>query len=91
MGDPRCYRGRPPNPYPKVVHRKFLYCWKGLVKTSRSVKKNNLFGINCYLKNVLKVWFFTFTRLNDTSMVWYDVVTSVVRWTCVREKSIGCG
>ena len=75
----------------KLYIEKFLCCWNGLVKTSRSVKKNNLFGINCYLKNVLKVWFFTCSRLNDSLIVWYDVVTRVERWTCDCEKSIGCG
>ena len=86
----RCYRGRPPNPYPKVVHREFLFCWKGLVKTSGSVEKNNLFGNNYYLKNVLKVWFSTCSRLNDTLLVWYDVVTWVERWTYDCELSNGC-
>ena len=46
-----------------------------------SDEKNNLFGNNYYLKNVLKVWFFTCSRFNVTLGVWYDVVTSVERWT----------
>ena len=42
--------------------------------TCRSVEKNILFGNNYCVKNVLKVWFSTCSRFNDTWMVWYDVV-----------------
>ena len=40
---------------------------------------------------MLKVWCFTCSRLNDASIVWYDVVTWVERWTYESVLSIGCG
>ena len=49
--------------------------------TYRSVEKSFLFGNNYYLKNVLKVWFFTSSSLNDAIIVWYDVVTTLECWT----------
>ena len=83
-----CYRGRPPNPYPKVLHRKLSYRWKGLIKTYRCVEKIYLFCNRYYLKNVLKLWHLTYGILNDALLTSVAVVMSVGRWTIGRWEII---